>query len=56
MRFQVLSAVKMSMLSFRIVTVCGLLGRYRRFVKHTISIFTAEDGVQPGPVAARSEA
>jgi hypothetical protein len=31
MRFEVLTAVKMLMLVFWIVTPCGLVGRYQRF-------------------------
>jgi hypothetical protein len=31
MKFEVLTAVKMSMLFFWIVTSCGLAGRYQRF-------------------------
>jgi hypothetical protein len=31
MRFEVLTAVKMSILVFWVVTQCGLVGRYQRF-------------------------
>jgi hypothetical protein len=34
MRFEVLTAVKISMLVFWVVNSCGLLGRYRRFGDH----------------------
>jgi hypothetical protein len=33
MRFEVLTAVKMSMLVFWVVTPCGLVGRFQRFRK-----------------------
>jgi hypothetical protein len=41
MRFEVLTAVKMSMLVFWVVTMCGLVGRYQR-LGETVSIFRAE--------------
>jgi hypothetical protein len=31
MTFEVLTAVKMSMVVFRVATQCGLIGRYQRF-------------------------
>jgi hypothetical protein len=42
-RIKVLTAVKMSMLVFLVVTSCEFVGRYRRFGKYTVSIFRAED-------------
>jgi hypothetical protein len=42
LRFEVLTAVKMSMLVFWVVTLCGLVGRYQRFGEQTASIFRAE--------------
>jgi hypothetical protein len=31
LRFEVLTAVKMSVLFFWVVTLCGLVGKYQRF-------------------------
>jgi hypothetical protein len=42
LRYEVLTAVKMSMLVFSILTPCGFVGRYQRFVG-TASSFGAED-------------
>jgi hypothetical protein len=41
-RSEVLTAVKLSMLVFWVVTPFGLVGRYQRFGEHTASIFRAE--------------
>jgi hypothetical protein len=38
MRFEILTAVKMSMLVFWVVTPCELVERYKRFEEHTASI------------------
>jgi hypothetical protein len=45
-RFEALTAVKMSMLVFWVVTPCGLVGRYSTNVseEYTASIFRVEDG------------
>jgi hypothetical protein len=37
----ILTAVKMPMLVFWVVTACGLVGRYQRFGEKTASIFKA---------------
>jgi hypothetical protein len=41
MKFEVLTMVKMSMVVFWVVMMCGLIDEYHRFKKHTTSIFKA---------------
>jgi hypothetical protein len=41
--FEVLTVVKMSMLFFWVVMLCGLIGRYQCYGE-TVSIFNPEDG------------
>jgi hypothetical protein len=45
MRFEVLKGVKMSMVVFCVVTLCGLLGKYQRFGGTYCSIFRAKEAV-----------
>jgi hypothetical protein len=42
MRFEVLTAVKMSVFVFRVATPCGLVGKYQLSEDHTASIFRAD--------------
>jgi hypothetical protein len=45
MRFEVLTAVKMSMLVFWVVMPCGLVGKYQRFGgTYCLHLFSPEDG------------
>jgi hypothetical protein len=45
MKFEVLTAVKMSMLVFWVVMPCGLVGRYKLLEEHTASNFRAEGSI-----------
>jgi hypothetical protein len=44
-RFEILMAVKMSVLVFWVVMLCGLVGRYHHFEEHTVFFFRAEEAV-----------